>query len=211
MSEAAPEVVFVDTRRGPARLSIHRAAGRSPGALAVLLHGAGTDTSAAPFPALAQQLVEWGVTAICFDQPYRVAGRRAPDPAHLLDAAFFDALPQIRATGPAGARLGLIGRSSGGRVACRCAREARAVAVACLGFPLQPPLGRSRPARPDRSAELKVAGVPVLVVQGERDPFGMPARIRGVRVRRVPGAAHVPTPAMARYAGRWLCSQLQAC
>ena len=43
----------------------------------------------------------------------------------------------------------------------------------CLAFPLHPP---GRPER-SRADELPGAGVPALVVQGERDPFGGPAEI----------------------------------
>jgi predicted alpha/beta-hydrolase family hydrolase len=42
--------------------------------------------------------------------------------------------------------------------------------VLCLAFPVHPP-GRPEKSRVD---ELDAVQVPVLVVQGERDPFGMP-------------------------------------
>ena len=45
-----------------------------------------------------------------------------------------------------------------------------AVGVLCLAFPVHPP------GRPDKSrlAELDAVAVKTLVVQGERDPFGIP-------------------------------------
>jgi predicted alpha/beta-hydrolase family hydrolase len=61
------------------------------------------------------------------------------------------------------------GRSSGARVACRTAAATGAAGVLCLAFPLVAPSGVSR------QEELDGAGVPVLVVQGARDRFGMPA------------------------------------
>jgi predicted alpha/beta-hydrolase family hydrolase len=61
------------------------------------------------------------------------------------------------------------GRSSGARVACRTASEVGAAGVLCLAFPLQPPA-----ARPSRLPELDAVEIPVLVVQGERDRFGIP-------------------------------------
>ena len=75
------------------------------------------------------------------------------------------------------------GRSLGARVACRTAAETGAVAVLCLAFPLHPP------GRPEKSrlAELEAVTVPVLVVQGERDPFGMPPPGPVRTVVRVPG------------------------
>jgi uncharacterized protein len=66
--------------------------------------------------------------------------------------------------------LAVGGRSAGARVACRTAQDVGAAGVVALAFPLHPP------GRPERSrlAELTGAGVPTLVLQGERDPFGRP-------------------------------------
>jgi len=75
------------------------------------------------------------------------------------------------------------GRSLGARVACRTAAETGAIAVLCLAFPVHPP------GRPEASrlSELEAVTVPVLVVQGERDPFGMPPEGPGRKVVQVPG------------------------
>jgi predicted alpha/beta-hydrolase family hydrolase len=93
--------------------------------------------------------------------------------------------------GAAAARLGTLqvvvgGRSSGARVACRTASALGAVAVVALAFPVHPP---GRPER-TRLPELELPSVPVLVVQGERDPFGMPPAARGRTVHVVPGGDH---------------------
>ncbi|HET9657304.1 MAG TPA: alpha/beta family hydrolase [Kineosporiaceae bacterium] len=100
------------------------------------------------------------------------------------------------------------GRSAGARVACRTAAPTGASAVVCLSFPLHPP---GRPER-SRAGELAGAGVPVLVVQGERDPFGRPgevsAAVSGVEVVAVPGD-HGLTPGAAEAAAAvsgWLRS-----
>jgi len=99
-----------------------------------------------------------------------VAGRRAPvTVAARLDEAFRAAVAAARAeTGEVPLVVG--GRSAGARVACRTALSLGAAGVVALAFPLHPP------GRPERSRleELLGAGVPVLVVQGERDPFGRP-------------------------------------
>jgi predicted alpha/beta-hydrolase family hydrolase len=58
--------------------------------------------------------------------------------------------------------------------------------VLCLAFPLQPPR-RSGPPAPSRLPELDAVRVPALVVQGERDPFGMPPPTAGRTVVRVAG------------------------
>jgi predicted alpha/beta-hydrolase family hydrolase len=72
----------------------------------------------------------------------------------------------------------------GGRVACRTAEETDAVGVLCLAFPLEPP-GRKQPQT--RLPELDAVSLPVLVVQGERDPFGIPPPGRSREVVTVPG------------------------
>jgi predicted alpha/beta-hydrolase family hydrolase len=71
-------------------------------------------------------------------------------------------------------------------VACRTASEARAAAVVCLAFPVHPP-GKAGDPSKSRLPELDAVQVPVLVVQGERDPFGMPPEAPGRVVARVPG------------------------
>ena len=76
------------------------------------------------------------------------------------------------------------GRSSGARVACRTASEVGAAGVLCLAFPLQPP---GRASAPSRLPELDAVTVPTLVVQGERDPFGIPPPSELRTVVLVPG------------------------
>ena len=66
------------------------------------------------------------------------------------------------------------GRSSGARVACRTAAATDAAGVLCLAFPLRPPRRKQGPEPPSRLDELDAVTVPVLVVQGARDPFGIP-------------------------------------
>ena len=88
-----------------------------------------------------------------------------------LDEAWTAVLADLRAGPLRGLAVVTGGRSSGARVACRTAATTGAVAVLCLAFPLHPP---GRPEK-SRAGELEAVTVDVLVVQGERDPFGMPA------------------------------------
>jgi uncharacterized protein len=110
------------------------------------------------------------------EQPWRVRGKKVAEAPARLDRAWVDVL-----AGLSGAPLVVGGRSAGARVACRTAAEVGADAVLCLAFPLHPP------GRPERSRleELTAVRVPVLVVQGDRDPFGVPP---GATL--VPGADH---------------------
>jgi predicted alpha/beta-hydrolase family hydrolase len=132
----------------------------------VLGHGAGGGVTAPDLVTATRAAQEAGVSVALVEQPYRVAGRRSPAPAKQLDAAWVAVVEHLR--GDVALLVG--GRSSGARVACRTAAETGAIGVLCLAFPVHPP---GRPEK-TRLSELDAVEVPVLVVQGERDPFGMP-------------------------------------
>jgi predicted alpha/beta-hydrolase family hydrolase len=70
-------------------------------------------------------------------------------------------------------------------VACRTARELGAVGVLALAFPLHPP---GRPEK-SRAGELD-PGVPTLVINGDRDPFGVPEADGLIQVVIRPGEGH---------------------
>jgi predicted alpha/beta-hydrolase family hydrolase len=166
-------VLELDTPHGPARAHLHEA----PDATAALVlgHGAGGGISAPDLVAATKVALPLGVSVALVEQPYRVAGRKSAAPAHQLDAAWTAVLDGLRADALAGLRIVTGGRSSGARVACRTAAATDAAGVLCLAFPLQPPARRASGSQaPSRLDELDGVTVPVLVVQGEGDPFGMP-------------------------------------
>jgi hypothetical protein len=148
-----------------------------------------------------------GVTVVLVEQPYRVAGRRSPAPARQLDAAWTAVVDNLRTGELGGLPLVVGGRSLGARVACRTAAATGAVGVLCLAFPLQPPRrsGANGPAR-SRLPELEAVEVPTLVVQGVRDPFGMPPASASRTVVQVPGDHGLKTdlPAVAAAVRAWL-------
>jgi uncharacterized protein len=162
------DVIEIDTPHGPARAHITKVRG-ARGAL-VLGHGAGGGIGARDLNAAADAAAAAGFSVALLEQPYRVAGRRSPAPAVQLDAAWIAVVAALR-TG-ALRRVPMItgGRSSGARVACRTAETTGAIGVLCLAFPVHPP-GRPEKSRLDELADV---AVPVLVIQGESDPFGMP-------------------------------------
>jgi predicted alpha/beta-hydrolase family hydrolase len=163
---------------------VHEAKGAR--AALVLGHGAGGGVETADLVAATDVALDEGVTVVLFEQPYRVAGRRSPAPARQLDAAWIAAVDQLQAKTLKGLPLIAGGRSIGARVACRTAEATGAVAVLCLAFPLHAP-GRGGDRNASRIDELEQVKVPMLVVQGERDPFGMPPPGRNRTVVKVAG------------------------
>ena len=172
----------ISTGSGPALVELDQPA--SPAFLMALTHGAGGGVDSPDLLAAAQAAGSLGAAVARVLQPYRVRGGRAPGSAARQDEAWLEVIEALRQRFPA---IPLVqgGRSNGARVACRTAQAAGARAVVALAFPLHPP------GRPERSrvAELRQAG-PVLVVNGDRDPFGVPASAEASRVVVLPGETH---------------------
>jgi uncharacterized protein len=177
-------MVDIETPHGLGRAHVH-AADKARAAL-VLGHGAGAGVESKDLVAATEVALEQGVTVALFEQPYKVAGRRSPAPARQLDAAWSAAVEFLRDGDLSGVPLIVGGRSLGARVACRTAEELGAIAVLCLAFPLHAP-GRGGDPKASRIDELDGVQVPTLVVQGDRDPFGMPPPGRNRTVVKVPG------------------------
>lgn len=171
------------TGHGLARVELDRVA--DPAFLLLLTHGSGGGVAAVDLQAVREVALRLGGTVARVVQPFRVAGRRAPGPAVKQDEAWLQVVAVVRErTG----ELPLIqgGRSNGARVACRTAVAAGAVGVIALAFPLHP---QGRPER-SRAGELRAAGTEVLVVNGERDPFGVPDAADATHVEVLAGERH---------------------
>ncbi len=174
----------VDTPSGPARVHLHPA--DAPKGALVLGHGAGGGVEAPDLVAATGAALEEGFAVALVEQPYRVAGRRSPAGAKQLDAAWVAVVEHLRANELASMPLVVGGRSLGGRVACRTVESTGAMAVLCLAFPLLPPRRGDKPPQ-SRLPELEAVKLPVLVVQGESDRFGMPPEGRKRQVVQVRG------------------------
>jgi hypothetical protein len=170
----------VDTPHGRANVHLHPVV--EPVAALALGHGAGGGVTARDLVAATDAARSEGFSVALVEQPYRVAGRRSPAPAHQLDAAWTAVVEHLLAGELRGLPLVAGGRSSGARVACRTAEATGAVGVLCLAFPLQPPRGTA-----NRLDELDAVSVPTLVVQGARDPFGVPPQSKLRTVVQVSG------------------------
>jgi uncharacterized protein len=176
--------VQIDTPSGPARAHLHRV--DDPKGALVLGHGAGGGVEAPDLLAATEAARSVGFTVALIEQPYRVAGRRSPAPARRLDEAWVTVIGQLREDQLEGMPLIVGGRSLAARVACRTVELTDAVAVLCLAFPLLPPRRGEKPPQ-SRLPELEAVPVPVLVVQGESDRFGMPPDGASRQVVKVAG------------------------
>ena len=126
------------------------------------------------------------ISVALVEQPYRVAGRRSPPGPAQLDEAWIAVVEALRAEELSELQLIVGGRSLGARIACRTVEATGAGAVLCLAFPLEPPRRAGKPPQ-SRLPELEAVKLPTLVVQGERDPFGMPPPGPSREVATVPG------------------------
>lgn len=192
--------VIVETEHGRALAHLDAVAGAR--ALLVLGHGAGGGVSAPDLTAAAGAAQAAGLSVALVEQPYRVAGRRSPAPAHQLDAAWTAVVVQLAGDVP----VIVGGRSSGARVACRTAAATQAAGVLCLAFPLVPPHRTGAAPPPSRLPELDAVRVPTLVVQGVNDRFGMPLPGPRRTVVQVRGdhSLRSDREAIADAVGRWL-------
>jgi uncharacterized protein len=167
--------VMIDTPRGPARAHLSFPAGDAPAAALIMGHGAGGGVGAPDLQAAQRAALGAGWAVGLIEQPYRVAGRRAPAPAPHLDEAWTAVVARLGADELTGLAVVTGGRSMGARVACRTAAATASIGVLCLAFPLKPPQ-RASATKPSlsRLPELDAVTVPTLIVQGVNDRFGMP-------------------------------------
>lgn len=195
--------MIVETPRGPARATLHLAE-RPVGGL-MLGHGAGGGVAARDLLAATQAALDVGVSVALVEQPYRVAGKKSASPAAWLDESWTVMAAALRAGVFAGLPLVAGGRSSGARVACRTAAAVGASGVLCLAFPVRPVPRAGKPQQ-DRTPELELVEVPVLVVQGASDPFGVPGAAPGreVLVQKGTHALTGDLPGLGEAVRAWL-------
>ena len=156
------------------------------GATLVLAHGAGADQHSPFMVGFAEELAHRGVDVLTFNFLYTEQRKKAPDRTDKLEACYRAAVAAAQADTPGNA-LFVGGKSMGGRIASHLAAapgepDASGASAAgpaigglvLLGYPLHPP-GKTDQLR---VAHLAGIAVPVLCIQGERDPFGSPDELR---------------------------------
>lgn len=152
-----------------------------PVATLLLAHGAGAAMDSAFMNKLAAALSSQGIAAARFEFAYmagrRTGGPKKPPPrADKLIAEFQTALQSVLSQSDGPLLIG--GKSMGGRVAAMLAGggslPGRAKGVACFGYPFHP---TGKADAEWRLQPLQDAKRPVLVLQGDRDPFGSKAEL----------------------------------
>jgi len=176
----------INTAAGPAHVVLEQP--ERPRFLVAATHGAGGSPDTADVLAVRDAARALGAATALVTQPYRVRGGRAPGSAARQDAAWVELIDALRRETARHGALPLVqcGRSNGARVACRTARQVGAAGVIALAFPLHPP---GQPAK-SRDQELRGAGTSVLVINGDRDPFGVPEPDELTNVVVLPGETH---------------------
>ncbi len=138
----------------------------------VLAHGAGAGQDHPWMRRVARAFGRHGIRVLTFNFPYMDAGRRAPDRGPALEAHF--AATWARAVAGAAGPLVAAGKSMGGRIASQVAAGGRfdpaPHGLIFFGYPLHPP---GKPVQ-RRDRHLPLIAVPMLFLQGTRDPFGSP-------------------------------------
>ena len=145
-------------------------------AIAVLAHGAGAGMRSAFMEGIAAALPPLGIAVLRFDFPYMAAGRKAPDRPPVLLETWHQAHELGAAKAP-GLPLVAGGRSMGGRIASMAVAEGMpADGLVFFSYPLHPP------GKPEklRDAHLYEVTIPMLFIQGTRDPFARPDLLAAV-------------------------------
>lgn len=169
---------------------VSAAALRPDGAWAslVLAHGAGAGYDHPFLAGFADGLAEAGIASLRFNFPAREAGRRFPDRPPAAIAAWRAAYAEgVRRS--AGEPVWAGGKSFGGRMASMAVAEGLpAPGLVFLGYPLHPP------GKPEqrRDGHLHGLRLPMLFVQGTRDPFASPTELAELAAAIGPNALVEP-------------------
>jgi len=141
-----------------------------PLAAMAIAHGAGYAMDHPFMAGFARRIAELGVAAVRFNFVYTQKGRKAPDPEPKLRSAWLAAFDATRAAfGDIPALCA--GKSLGGRIASMCVADGMpAAGLVFLGYPFHAP-GRTDRVR---DTHLDAIRVPMLFLEGTRDPFADP-------------------------------------
>lgn len=169
---------------GDSTVSAAYARPRTPAATVVVAHGAGTGMEHPFLAGFTRALNDMGIATLRFNFPYREAGRKFPDRPPAAIAAWRAAMAEAAARS-GGEPPWAAGKSFGGRMASMAVAEGMpAAGLVYLGYPLHPP------GKPEKLRDEHLYGLtlPMLFLQGTRDPFATPELLESVVARIGPSA-----------------------
>ena len=144
----------------------------------ILGHGAGAPQTSRFMVDFATGLAARGCHTVTFNFPYTEHNRKIPDRGEKLEACYRAVIEAIRETERADRTLIIGGKSMGGRIASQVAASAGLgiKGLVFFGYPLHPP-GKPERLRAEHLSRIRL---PMLFVQGSRDPFGTPQELRPI-------------------------------
>jgi uncharacterized protein len=160
---------------GDASVSTATIAARTSVATLLVAHGAGAGMQSPFLIGFCMAMAEARVTTVRFNFPYIERGRKAPDREPVLRETWLAVFDEVAR----GSRRPVLagGKSLGGRIASMCVADGMAaVGLVFLGYPLHPP---GKPERL-RAEHLERIQVPMLFIEGTRDPFADLGILRGI-------------------------------
>jgi predicted alpha/beta-hydrolase family hydrolase len=182
------DLIRVDTEKG--EVSAAWSAPRGAIATVAVAPGAGSGFDAPFLVGFCDRLSELKVATLRFNFPYREQGRRSPDREAVLRSTWLSAFAEAQRRSRKGVPLLAGGKSMGGRYASMCAADGMpADGLVFLGYPLHPPKDPDR----IRDAHLYGIQVPMLFLQGTRDPFARTEKLEPVLRKLGRSAVYVPT------------------
>ena len=138
-----------------------------------LAHGAGAACDTPFMNAVAAGIGQSAIRVVRFEFPYmakrRIDGkRRGPDRQEVLLRSWRQVIAHLDA-----GKLFIGGKSLGARMASMVAADSPVAGLICLGYPFHPP---GKPTS-TRVSHLEDLDTPALILQGQRDPFGLPDEV----------------------------------
>jgi len=161
----------------------------------VVAHGAGAGMQHPFLTGFTAAMNDGGVATWRFNFPYREVGKKFPDRAPAA-VATWRAVMFAAEDNAGGVPVWAAGKSFGGRMASMAVAEGMAAAgLVYLGYPLHPP------GKPENLRDEHLYGLtlPMLFLQGTRDPFALPGELEPIAerigpnavVERIEGANHM--------------------
>lgn len=159
-------------------------------------HGAGAPMDSPFMSDVAAALAHAGILVKRFEFPYMRARRKGQRKGPDRQAVLLETWRKAVASVDDERHVYIGGKSLGGRMASMVAQECDVTGVICFGYPFHPP------GRPEklRTEHMKDISIPVLILQGERDPFGSPQEVADyelshhVRTEWIPDGDHSFVP-----------------